>query len=342
VKKGKKAIVVVFLLLAGLVVGYWIYTPGEPSYQGRSASVWLDDLGSAKRDKARAALKAMGTNAVPAIVRKLKESESPWRNKYRDSFHKFPHWLAKILPKPTKAEFGWFEGANAFKAIGPSVEPRLVKLLKGESPSVRSAAAFGLHELRLSGADIKDAISGLIGALNDQSPMVRFFSAEALGYAGPEAEPAIPALILLLNDPKSAVRIDDDIRPTASKALGEIGPKAKAALPALRNLLTNNDAYLRIVTAVAIWRIDGDVTNTLPVLIQGLTQVDEGSKGEVADGIGEMGPRAKAAVPALLHELNLPPSPDEFLNSNREFENQFITNALKKIDPEAAAKAGVK
>jgi len=96
------------------------------------------------------------------------------------------------------------------------------------------------------------------------------------------------------------------------------------------------------VTAVAIWRIDGDVTNTLPVLIQGLSQVDEGVKGEVADGIGEMGPRAKAAFPALLHELNLTPSPSAYLNSEREREGRYITNALKKIDPEAAAKAGVK
>jgi len=64
VSKEKKPRSFLLLLLAGLAVGYLILNPAEPSYQGRSASAWLDDLASSKSDEERAALKAMGSNAV--------------------------------------------------------------------------------------------------------------------------------------------------------------------------------------------------------------------------------------------------------------------------------------
>jgi len=81
-------------------------------------------------------------------------------------------------------------------------------------------------------------------------------------HHGPEAESAVPALIPLLNDS----HLGSGVRVCAFEALGMIGPKAKAAMPALRNLLTTNanDPYWGGKTAIAIWRIDGDVTNTLP------------------------------------------------------------------------------
>jgi len=145
-------------------------------------------------------------------------------------------------------------------------------------------------------------------------------------------------LIPLLNDSHywSGVRV------CAFEALWMIGPKAKAALPALRNLLTTNanDPYWGGKTAIAIWRIDGDVTNTLPVLIQVLSQPNPQESAVAIDVMAEMGPRAKAAVPVLLNELSQPSIP-AIIAADADI-GQKITNALKKIDPEAAAKAGVK
>jgi len=202
---------------------------------------------------------------------------------------------------------------------------------------------MGLGYLKNSqGVDIKDVIPGLIEAMHDQSKSVQLHAAMVLGFIGPEAEPAVPTLTALLNESETVAGTTDRIytRSAAARALGQIGPKAKAALPALRSLLADNDNYLRVVTAVAVWRIDGDVTNTLPVLIQGLPQLQENSKWEAIDGMTEMGPLAKAAVPVLLNELNLLPAPT--WAGVRQYNGQKITNALKQIDPEAAAKAGVK
>jgi hypothetical protein len=63
--------------------------------------------------------------------------------------------------------------------------------------------------------------------------------------------------------------------------------------------------------------------------------LNHGSKPpfQLIEAMREMGPRANAAVSVLLKELNL---------GIPDFTRQKILDALKQIDPEAAAKAGVK
>jgi len=111
----------------------------------------------------------------------------------------------------------------------------------------------------------------------------------------------------------------------------------KSALPALRPRLNDADPYERSVAAVAIWRISSEATNTLPVLIEALNLVPEGSRWESVEGLKEMGAEAKEAFPALLGQLTLRDTPD----APSSFTLEKITNALIKIDPEAALHAGI-
>jgi hypothetical protein len=344
VGKRNTALILSLLLLAGLWVGFWALTPTEPAYQGRSASSWLDDIPGPKNSpEAHAALKAMGSNAAPSIIRKLRQSESTWQTKYRNLYPKLPARLAKFLPRP-KAEFHYYDGAGAFLDIGPSVEPILIHSLKDRSMSARGAAALSLGYLHVyDGADIREAIAGLTEDLHDESKKVQLSAAASLGCIGPEAASSVPALIPLLNDSdtESGTSGKIFIRSQAARTLGKIGPKAKAALPGLRSLLAEKDNYLTVVTAIAIWRIDADVTNTLPFLIDGLTQLEVHSRWEVLEGMSEMGPRAKVAVPFLLSELGLPPNPSPSARPY-SYNRQKILDALQQIDPETAAKVAVK
>ncbi len=350
------------LLIAAVLAGllalamYVVLSSGEPTYQGKTVDRWLDGFAEIQRrvtisltnlpgsniratldsrQAASTALAVIGPKAVPYIVRRLKLSESPWHHKYHDAYPDWPAWVKKLLPTPS-LELSDTEGASAFIDIGPPVEPRLVALLGNDSVSVRTAAAFALGWLNhYDKTDIRNAIPGLTKGVGDGDPELRCMSAMALGYIGPDAASAVGTLTRCLGDPYRG-RVPRDtayVRAATARALGNIGPKSREALPALRVFMTDPDVYVRVVSAVAVWRIDGDVANTLPVLEEGLGKVNSGSTWEVAEGIGEMGPRAKEAAPVLraLLDTSRPPWPP---NGDK------IGDALKKIDPEPAAKEG--
>jgi HEAT repeat protein len=90
----------------------------------------------------------------------------------------------------------------------------------------------------------------LIEALTDEDPGVRERAAVALGRLGPEAKPAVPALILAIRDESNWV-----IRAEAAIALGNIGPEAKAALRTLVAALRDDSEYVREQAARALLQI---------------------------------------------------------------------------------------
>jgi len=79
---------------------------------------------------------------------------------------------------------------------------------------VRMQAAFALCQIRPDGME---AIEALTKSLSDRYDGVRTFAAEALGWVGPGAKPAIPDLERLADkDP------DEDVRKAAKEALEKI------------------------------------------------------------------------------------------------------------------------
>jgi len=71
------------------------------------------------------------------------------------------------------------------------VVPLLIDAMSDADAGVRAVAATYLGIIHDGGVD---AVTALMGGLNDQTPDVRRASATALGSFGSEAQPAIPAL----------------------------------------------------------------------------------------------------------------------------------------------------
>jgi HEAT repeat protein len=145
----------------------------------------------------------------------------------------------------------------------------------------------------------------------------------------------VPALITSLSSSEAGRHPPERVfvRANAALTLGDIGPTASNAVPALTNLMATGDRYARMSAAVALWRITSNENLSLPVLIKELPSFDINSIHLPANALEEMGPRAKAAFPLLLTEL--PRATDNY-------QRETITKALKAIDPEAAAKVGIK
>ena len=92
-----------------------------------------------------------------------------------------------VLPRP-RQPLPEATAVNAFHAIGPSVVPALISLLKDDDPFLRSDAAWALGSLQSSNRLDQEAISPLIGALADPNAMVRLQAAATLGEFGPGGE----------------------------------------------------------------------------------------------------------------------------------------------------------
>jgi HEAT repeat protein len=95
--------------------------------------------------------------------------------------------------------------------IGPAAVPGLRAVLREGNPGGRSDAAWQLCVLRSV-----EALPELTRALSDESAEVRYWAASAIGYIGPAAKAAGPALRARIDDP------DEKVREEVRKALAEI------------------------------------------------------------------------------------------------------------------------
>jgi hypothetical protein len=97
-------------------------------------------------------------------------------------------------------------------------------------------------------------------------------------------------------------------------------------------VLKNPDSSSRIAVALALWDITRKTDVVLPELLR---QVKEGNalgRTEAAQALGEIGPPARSAIPALL-ELRRAVIRTKF--------RQDVDRAIRRIDPKAARRAGV-
>jgi HEAT repeat protein len=159
----------------------------------------------------------------------------------------------------------------------------------------------------------------------------RRLGAYGLVALGAEAKPAVPALIALLND------INPDVRYTAVFTLRSLGPVAGDALPSLIKCLKDPEFTVQSDAILGFGQIHQEPQRVIPILVELLEtpqslQHSVILRGDAIWSLRQFGAKAKSAVPSLLRLLN---EAEPSLRSE-------VTNALLAIDPEAAAKAGVK
>jgi HEAT repeat protein len=152
----------------------------------------------------------------------------------------------------------------------------------------------------------------------------------AYGFAalGAEAKPAVPALIALLDDK------DQRVRYLAVFALRCLGPVAAEALPSLLACLNDPDFTIRDEAVTGLGTIQQQPEQVVPVIIAFLEKYHSNAIlcYNAIGALGMFGPKAKSAVPTILG----------YLNDQEQCTRSEATNALLKIDPQAAIKAGVK
>ena len=108
--------------------------------------------------------------------------------------------------------------------------PTLVKMLsvKGSGPDAEDDSwgiyrIYAADRIALLGANGKEAVEPLIAALSDHDPFVRVCIAHSLGEIGPEAKPALPLMLALLNS--KDVEKDKFSKGAVKRAIQQIDPE---------------------------------------------------------------------------------------------------------------------
>jgi len=229
--------------------------------------------------------------------------------------------------------------------------------LKHEHGYVRAWAAHILGEnashtaLTAKEALLKDALPALVEGLGDSDDAVRLNTADALRsitrHARGEAKEVVPALI------QAIPAVDGYPFPSnlyLFQSLSNVGSEATAAIPALSEILGNkqHDTYNRTVAANTLGAIGH--TDSIPALLKALDDPEAQICGAAANALGRIGSSAREAIPKLIKLLDderIHAGTTSYSVSAERIESKGISvretaaEALRRIDQDAAAKAGV-
>jgi HEAT repeat protein len=188
----------------------------------------------------------------------------------------------------------------------------------------------------------KDAVPDLQAMLTDTSPDTRKVAVMTLGRMAPQ----VPEATLALTD---ALRysVYPDVRRRVADAISDSPPPATQAVPALVRALKDEDARVRRNAAASLGvilhasspargaetrdRDDPEIAVAVTALADALRDDDDNARVNALEASGMMGPAAKSAGPALLDALK-----------DGKVKRESVESILKRIDPEAANRAGFK
>ena len=274
-------------LVSALLVGFaWlVLRPHEVCFEGKPVSRILLEVyfnggywygrqpgpaNSASRFQAERAVRALGTNLLPLLIR--------WAGTHDSGF------------REVVGNMAWDDSFD-YLHLPPQAGKHEV-----------AAWAFGLL-----GDQARPAVPALVQLLQDREAAVRASAAECLGAIGPAAAPAVPALVRLLESRPGPVRYrnvyygaDAGEQDAVAHALGAIGPAASAAIPHLVGR-TNEVARL------ALMRIREESLRAFFERLRDTSDTEAWSRA--AHEISRLGTNADPAIPLLVAGLQHTNSP---------------------------------
>jgi HEAT repeat protein len=200
--------------------------------------------------------------------------------------------------------------------IGAPAVPLLVEHLRSKAPGERLDAAEVLARL---GGQARPAWEALQATLRDPDEGVRLQSARSLvAIEHARSATALDTLVALLDSKQVTMRQG------AANCLRTMGPVAVPAVARLQATLKDRELPVRLEAGLALVTIDPkQAVAAVPVLQEGATANRGWPNLEAITALGQLGPAAAAAVPAL-HKL---------MNSHPDYFLLHTARALLRIDP---------
>ncbi|MSU62462.1 MAG: hypothetical protein EXS31_08705 [Pedosphaera sp.] len=179
---------------------------------------------------------------IADLARQLSDSDKVIRREAAHQLSLLGAEARAALPELIKAlddsqQQVWLGAVVALAQIGPDAKDSISALLRGlnrtaqrEGRQVWYRSSFALGRIGVA------AVPALIDSLKSSEALVRAGAAQALGWIGTDAGPALPLLAPLLNDS------DEQVRQLSGEALARIGSES---VPHLLAFLSSSESRLR-------------------------------------------------------------------------------------------------
>jgi hypothetical protein len=298
-KRRTKWLIVAALSLLGMVATIFLATPRQPRYQGRSLDEWLVDVSHPHYETqrvARAAIQAMGSEAVPFLTNALGQRDALSTKIYRKNF--IPRRVATWARRFVKWQTPMMESrsaAVALQALGPQATnaiPALIAALQDPNWAVAQSAAVALAAVgpnavpalgeRLDKADADElrwALQAVAALGTNSTPLIpqlaRLAGSTNTARPGDAAyalarigEPAVPSIIELLSTKNVAVQV------RLLSTLQQIGPHSAAATNELFRLMRSPNPSVRFYARYAFAATIPTREVEVPYWLEGLRDSD--------------------------------------------------------------------
>jgi HEAT repeat protein len=297
----RKRLVRVFAILTILAIAALVLwrsrRDSEPMYAGKPLKFWLHQYtslpksadGSELNAQASEALRSIGTNAIPTLLKMMRESDG-WSSNYTLRRLALKCGFLDQLP-PLASDLN-SEACEGLKLLGDDAKeavPALVEIFEENiSQASQVCAINALEDMGPAGGA---ALPAFLRATTNSNPTIRCNTLVGLGGLSVPTEAVLPALLNALGDANYSVQV------CAIKSLGWRGETAAAAVPALAGMATNTNYVVRSCTLEALGRIHSQLEVTLALLINGLA--DSRTRMSAIRALERLGEEARPAEAAL-------------------------------------------
>ena len=237
---------------------FWFFRlpapPPDPVYHGKPLSKWLEqmDTGSWPRTTycpADDAVRAISTKALPLVNQMLRARDSWLKSKLIALSWKQPILRIHFIPA-RQLHHRALAACYVSDSLAIGALPAISELMVSQDYDNQPFPVNLLAHLK-SGAE--PAIPALLQMLENTNNPVRSWASSALWQIHRQPSLVIPALTKSLADTNQFVRFE------SARALGVFGPEAKAALPPLLALLKDTNPTVCMEAGAAILLIDSAV-----------------------------------------------------------------------------------
>jgi len=161
----------------------------EPAYRRKSLSFWIagyigENTNSSDK-KADEALKAIGTNAIPSLLRILRAHDSSVDLAIIALLQRQDLIKLKHVPAAQRS-YAAIRAMEALRNQPDAILPPLIQCLQDPLPQTRENAAHALGNLALFGVNVRSAIPVLTQSCSDTNALVKSWSIWALRHIDPQ------------------------------------------------------------------------------------------------------------------------------------------------------------